>query len=373
MAELTEWLLHLFDRHAEWAIFLVLLLEESGIPLPVPGDAVMLLAGVRVHQGRAPAYLVLATMVGATLLGGSLLYWLARYGGRPMLYRYAGFLRLDLDHLRRAERLVQRHGWLAIVVGRIVPGLRVATTLVAGVFGVPYRVFLPALALGSSVYILVFFGLGYLAGPEVLRLLERLHVSTHLLVIVVGLAVLLAVLLTIRRRGHVVSAEHVLPERQRLSTAVMAGLLATAITALSLDLALYVLTAAGVTAPAEGLLAVGQTVGRQVGGRPRLVLLGIIAGQVALQIGWAVVYAHVERWLPEPDWLGGLLFALLPLAVSLFVILPALGAGVAGLELGVGVVPLVGEAVRQALYGVSLSLSYTLLSRARAIPRVHAG
>jgi hypothetical protein len=95
------------------------------------------------------------------------------------------------------------------------------------------------------------------------------------------------------------------------------------------------------------------------------VLVGGITLYVTLQLLWAVLYAHIERWLPEPDWLGGLLFALLPLVVSLYGVLPALGAGVAGLQLGLGFIPLLGEGLRHLIYGWSLSTSYTLLSRAR--------
>jgi membrane protein DedA with SNARE-associated domain len=368
MGGLSDWLWRLFDEHAEWAIFLVLLLEESGIPLPVPGDSVMLLAGVRAQQGRIGAVWAVATMVGATLAGGSVLYWLARCGGRPLLFRYARVLRLDLAQLERAERLLRRHGWLAIVAGRILPGLRIATTLAAGVFGVPYRIFLPALALGSTIYILVFFTLGYLAGPRVLALLDRLHPPLHLLVSLVGLGATLAVLLTIRRRVRVAHAEHTLTERQRLLTALMAGVFAAALTTLSLDLALYVLGAAGVARAGAALFALGEVLGQQLGGRPRLALVLGLSGYVVYQIGWAVVYAHVERWLPKPDWVGGLLFALLPLAGLLLVVLPAVGAGPAGVGLGAGALPLVGETVRHALYGASLSTTYTLLSRVWARP-----
>jgi hypothetical protein len=60
------------------------------------------------------------------------------------------------------------------------------------------------------------------------------------------------------------------------------------------------------------------------------------------------------------------LFALLPLAVSLLVIMPALGGGPAGVGLGMGLVPLGGELVRHVLYGSVLSTSYTLLTRGRA-------
>jgi hypothetical protein len=84
---------------------------------------------------------------------------------------------------------------------------------------------------------------------------------------------------------------------------------------------------------------------------------------------WAVVYAElvVDR-LPGPVWFRGLVFSLLPLALSAFVLLPVLGAGVLGLRLGVGVLPLLGEVFRNAVFGASLGISYALLRDALAPP-----
>jgi len=148
----------------------------------------------------------------------------------------------------------------------------------------------------------------------------------------------------------------------------MAGLLATATTALVLNLALYLLAALDQPAPVLALVELGQALGRRVGARPLVVLAGGMTLYAALALLWAVVYAYVERWLPRPDWLGGLLFALLPLAVSLLVVLPLLGAGMVGLGLGVGLMPIAGEVTRHAIWGWALAVSYTLLSRARAAP-----
>jgi hypothetical protein len=78
----------------------------------------------------------------------------------------------------------------------------------------------------------------------------------------------------------------------------------------------------------------------------------------------SVASSIVGRRLPTPDWLGGLVFALVPLAISLLVLLPAMGAGVAGL----GLVPLAGETLRYLLYGWALSTTSTLLSHARSHP-----
>jgi membrane-associated protein len=366
---LTAWALGFLDQHAEWAIFLVLLLEEAGIPLPLPGDVVVVLAGARVRQGRLSPVLAVLLLEGATLLGSSVLYWLARRGGRPLLYRYGEVLHLGPERLAKAEGFLQRHGWLAIVSGRLCPGLRILISLVAGAFAVPYRVFAPALALGASVYLLVLFGLGYVVGPEVLRVIEGPGLSLQFVEVVAGSLVVGAAYVAIRRRAHQTSAAHVLPERFRLEIGVMAGLLASAATALVLNVLLSGLSLLHQIVPTTMLDELARALGPHFGTRPAVeLLIAIVALYVAEQVLWAVVYAHAERWLPEPDWLGGLVFAVLPLAVSLWIVLPALGAGLAGVNLGQGWTVLIGECVRYAIYGWSLSTTYTLLSRARLAP-----
>ena len=45
---IAEWALHFMEEHLMTALFFWLLLEESGIPMPLPGDLAILLAGARV-------------------------------------------------------------------------------------------------------------------------------------------------------------------------------------------------------------------------------------------------------------------------------------------------------------------------------------
>ena len=96
-------LLWFLQEWGELAIFLIFLLEESGVPLPLPGDLALIWAGYRVAAGQSLFVVVLLAVELATLLGASALYWLARRGGRPLIVRYGRFLHLDEAKLRRAE------------------------------------------------------------------------------------------------------------------------------------------------------------------------------------------------------------------------------------------------------------------------------
>ncbi len=138
------------DQHGVLAGFVLILIEEAGVPVPIPGDFLMLLLGVHARQGQVPLWQALLVMELATLLGATALYLVAARVGHGLVYRYGRYMHLTPERLDRAERWLQRRGAVAIVAGRLTPGLRMATVIACGVFGVPLWRFLPALALGRS-------------------------------------------------------------------------------------------------------------------------------------------------------------------------------------------------------------------------------
>ncbi len=369
---MAELMLRLIDEYDDQAIFLWLLIEETGFPLPLPGDLAMLLAGYRVAQGKMDPIWALVLLEAATLLGGSVLYWLGARGGRPLLQRYGRYVRLDRAKLDRAEAWLQHRQTVAIAVGRVTPGLRNVTILAAGVFGVPYRTFLPAFALGSFVYILVFFSLGMWVGPQALETIGAVRISMRLLV-TTGLFVALGAFLTVMyRRASAVRqlAREPAPEVRKLETSAMAGLLATLQMGMGLNVLLYLLGALDVGPPERALLRfLDQASSRFADGNSVRFVALLVAVVFVGGFAWAVVYSHLAvPLLRLPPWLRGLAFSALPLAFSVLVLMPLLGAGPLGLGLEAGLLPLAGEVVRNALFGVGLAASYSLLRVARQRP-----
>src|SRR5438309_7506476 len=119
MQAVTEWSLRFLDEHAQLALFVWLLLEEAGLPMPLPGDLIVLAAGTRLAQGGTFWLVPLALVSIATMLGSTILFWLARRGGRPLLLRHGRYFQLDADRLAKAEAFLQRRGSAAVVVGRL--------------------------------------------------------------------------------------------------------------------------------------------------------------------------------------------------------------------------------------------------------------
>lgn len=165
LSALSQAVLAFVAAHQYGGLFLLLLIEEAGVPLPLPGDTLVMYAGLRSLTGQANAALIILVATVAVMLGSSALYWLARRGGRPALLRYGRFLHLHPERVDRMQRRFLRWGPWAIIFGRLIPGLRTPTSVMAGLFQVPYRVFLPCNALSALLWALFYFYVGALLAP----------------------------------------------------------------------------------------------------------------------------------------------------------------------------------------------------------------
>jgi membrane protein DedA with SNARE-associated domain len=360
------------DKHGLLAAFVILVIEEAGVPVPVPGDFLMLVLGVQARNGVVPLWQVIVVMELATMFGATALYYVARFGGRGLVYRYGRFMRLTPERLDQAEEWLLKHGTRAIFFGRLVPGLRIVTAVACGVFEVPMRIFFPAMSLGALLYIVVYTLLGYFFGPRVLALLERIHLPFALLWSLVPLA--LIVLWTIRarrglgRRAVGPTAVHVGYGRQVRAGAVAGGLATVASTAM-LNVLLNLAGNLAFNAPGTIVERTADrlafAIAREV--QPSLLLVVILAF-LAVGVVWGVVYGlWGESWLPwAPDWVRGLVFAALPWSASALIAMPLVGLGFLGIG-ATGPVALVGEMLRHATYGVLLGLMYPVLRARRSV------
>ncbi len=207
----------LLTTHPLVVIATLIFIEELGVPSPVPGDLMMLLAGVEVAQHRQHLWVVLVVMELATVAGASSLFGISRRVGRPFVARYGHFIHLTPERLGRVERTIQRHGARAVVAGRLIPGLRIITPIAVGVLGEPFVVFLPALAFGGFLYVLALTLVGVFVGPAALDAFERISLPIAALCSFAALGVLIFVMR--KARGE-------LREERGLFLGVIAGIAA---------------------------------------------------------------------------------------------------------------------------------------------------
>jgi membrane protein DedA with SNARE-associated domain len=169
--------------------FALLYIEESGIPLPAPGDVFVLYVGA--HVPRHPAAWIAAWLglIVAVVLGATNLYFISTKFGRKLVEsRLAEFVELSPERLKRAENWFARYGVVAIIFGRHIPGFRVPITVAAGILRVPYRKFAASVAVSTAIWAGVVIVIGINFGP---RLENFLQLHSQMYFIWGGIVVLL--------------------------------------------------------------------------------------------------------------------------------------------------------------------------------------
>src|SRR5438445_7465648 len=183
-------------------------IEETGIPVPfAPGDLLLIIAGIAIASDTVEPIPMVAALLTATVVGATIGREVFAAVGRPALMKAADALGFR-PGLERATHLLRRRGALAVFIGRLIPGLRISTTQVAGVSKVPRLTFAAGLIPSVIIYIGFFVGLGALAGQPAVRLFHR--AEHRFFVVAVTVLAALAVILSIRwlaRRGALSALE----------------------------------------------------------------------------------------------------------------------------------------------------------------------
>jgi membrane protein DedA with SNARE-associated domain len=161
------------DALAIGGLALLLLVKESGVPIPVPGDLLVIGAGVALAGDPPLAVSVLMLILVVGYVGGSIQFLLARRLRGPLL---SALDRVGVGEARvesLASRL-RRSGARGVALARLTPGVRIAAIVAAGLAALPYAAFLIGLVIGNGVFVAGHFALGYVVGGSATELINGL-------------------------------------------------------------------------------------------------------------------------------------------------------------------------------------------------------
>jgi membrane protein DedA with SNARE-associated domain len=178
LAALNAWLAdNLIARFGYAGVFVMMFLESTFIP--VPSELVIPPAGDlarRSAEWSLGGVILVGTL--GSVAGALFNYGLALYLGRPLLIRFIGrfgsWLHLSMSVYDRSEAFFLRHGAIATLSGRLIPGVRHLISLPAGLARMNLAAFCALTALGAALWCAVLAVLGYRFGQDAALLSETL-------------------------------------------------------------------------------------------------------------------------------------------------------------------------------------------------------
>ena len=145
-------------------IFLLMLLESTVVP--VPSELVVAPAAYHAASGGLNVFLVVLVATIGAAVGASINYVVALYVGRPVVYKFANskwgkMSLLNQEKVEKSERYFDKHGIMATLTGRLIPGIRHLISIPAGLARMNYWKFLLYTVIGAGVWHSILAALGW--------------------------------------------------------------------------------------------------------------------------------------------------------------------------------------------------------------------
>jgi membrane protein DedA with SNARE-associated domain/rhodanese-related sulfurtransferase len=209
-------LLHFLLRHGYPVLFGWVFLEQAG--LPMPSAPLLLVAGALEGTGQLRFETTVGLVIVAAVIADMGWFFLGRWRGTAVL-RFVCLISLEPDTcVRRTKEAVARHGRLAILASKFVPGLNAAAPPLAGVSGMSVREYLALDAVSALLWAAAFTGLGRLFSRQLDQLADYMKGfgGAVLLLLLAALGIYIARKFAARRKlVHDVWTERIEPDELR--------------------------------------------------------------------------------------------------------------------------------------------------------------
>ena len=154
----------------------------GNIGLPVGTEVVVPAAGALAATGHLSSWWLAALVATAgEIVGGTLLYAVGFYGGRPFVHRWGKYIKLSEKKLDQFHQFYERYGNGVVVRG--------VSALPAGVSRMQKRFFLIYTLLGSAIFCFGLAWLGDTFAEHIDNITPLIHRSTTIAIVLIVLAI----------------------------------------------------------------------------------------------------------------------------------------------------------------------------------------
>ncbi|WOI55494.1 DedA family protein [Palleronia sp. LCG004] len=184
-----DWITGFIDSVGALGIGFLMLLEN--VFPPIPSELIMPLAGFNAAVGQQSLAGVISAGSAGSLLGALLWYWIGRKIGMDRLKRLANrhgrWLTITPDELERSNAWFQRHGGMAVLIGRLIPTVRTFISVPAGVARMPIAKFLAYTTVGTVAWTTLLTLAGYWLQSQYTKVAGWMNpVSTGVVILLVA-------------------------------------------------------------------------------------------------------------------------------------------------------------------------------------------
>lgn len=164
ISALASWIVEIISAAGYAGIVLLMAIESACVPLP--SEIIMPFAGYLVSLGKANLIGVATAGALGCNVGSTIAYYVAAFGGRPVLERWGRYVLISRHELERADGFFARYGSATVFFGRLLPVVRTFIAFPAGLARMPMLKFQIYTFLGSWPWCFALAYVGKLLGAR---------------------------------------------------------------------------------------------------------------------------------------------------------------------------------------------------------------
>jgi membrane protein DedA with SNARE-associated domain len=190
---LEQLVLHI-SQYGYLAIFLLIFLQEVGVPNPIPNELVLIFSGYLSFMGTLNLFLVVLAAIAGDLLGGTILFASFYFFGKLIMKRKPKWIPLPEKMLERISNKIRISGNSGIFIGRLTPFVKGYVSVLSGLTHYAPSKYGITLLLTSIIWALAYVCCGYLAGPY-WNLITRNSSAIQYLTLLIAVSVIIILIL----------------------------------------------------------------------------------------------------------------------------------------------------------------------------------
>ena len=196
----TSWIIGVISHFGYVGLFIGMFSQAVGIPLS--SEVQLAFAGYLASTRVLEIIPVMIAGAAGDISGAILAYFIGFYGGRPFVLRFGRFFFVREREIERADAWFARYGSRAVLVLKLLPGVRAFGSFPAGVTRMAFGTFLGWTTLGASIWSVLFAGVGYVLGRNWVLLGGYARPASFILLGLVVVAIIGWILLHLRGERH---------------------------------------------------------------------------------------------------------------------------------------------------------------------------
>jgi membrane protein DedA with SNARE-associated domain len=163
---MPEEIVSYITRYGYLAIFVLVFLQETGMPNPFPNELLLMFSGYLSFKGFLFLPLVILTAVTADFIGTNLLYFLFYRTGFALLQKKPKWLPVSTQLIENLTDRISKGGTMSIFLFRLTPFTRGYASVITGFLQVKPKVFLPVAFVSATTWAALYSVTGFLIGPS---------------------------------------------------------------------------------------------------------------------------------------------------------------------------------------------------------------